>query len=444
MNSGDRKILFVVSSYQQYQTYIQTQVLKEIQDRVFFIVTPRLAHMDFGVFKDRVFSYTYPAWKERFHRHVFYINGWMNKKKIPAFWGRLVILRPGQKRIYSILSLPIINRIVKFLFLERAKDAQLLELVRNINPSMMLLPSHAFDGLSVELIRSGKKLGIPSMMVIDNWDTLCTKTTFTFKPDYLGVWSQQQVEHAVTMRGMPQDRIHILGAPRFMRYVAPEARQQPSPYPFKYVLYVGMSDPFNELGALKMIDDIIERQKLGIKIVYRPNITQHTRNCPDVFFEYDYRHVVLDEPARKYYKKSASWDISQDSFNPIYFPDPAYYVNLLSNMEFMVLSHSTMILEAALFDKKMYLLSYDDKVHPFGPHWLFNFEGGLHLKHIDRLSLVRMVPTIEDVEKIFAPGDPLKKDVEPLALDYFIDTRATAQYSRNLKAVIDGILGVTH
>ena len=439
-NSGNKRILFIISSYQQYLNYIQAKNLEKISERLFLIVLPKLAQMnvDFGIPKERIFPYDYPDRKNTFHRHVFNINTYINRRKHNAFWIRTQWFSPRQTRIYKIVSLPILSNLVKFLFLLKARDSELAEIVRKINPAIILLPSHAFEGITFELIGLGKRMGIPTMMITENWDTLHNKTIFTIKPDYLGVWSRQQIEHAIEVRGMPKDRIFILGAPKFWDYMKPEAKNQPSPYPFKYALFVGMSDHFDELSALKKMDEIIEKRNLGLKIVYRPNVTQHTRNCPDVFFEYDYKHVVLDIPAKLYYKRSKSWDIAHDHFNPIYYPSTDYRVTLLANMEFMVCAHSTMILNASLVGKMVYLLAYDDSVHCFGPHWSYKNAG--HLFDVERLGNVRMVKNFNDMEKIFTLGDELKENIESLDIGHFIAKEPSANYASNFKSVVDKIL----
>ena len=193
------------------------------------------------------------------------------------------------------------------------------------------------------------------------------------------------------------------------------------------------------------MDEIIERRNIDLKVVYRPYTTQHTRNCPEVFFEYDFKHVILDTPAKLYYKRSAAWHVSsKDGFNPIYSPDHSYYPKLLSSMEFMISPQTTMILEASLFDKKVYILAYNDGVHSFGPHWAFN--QGRYLFNLERLENIRMIYKIEDMEKIFTPGDELKQSVlpaqasEPIDIDYFVSKEATANYPANLKRTIDTIL----
>lgn len=443
MSSKNGKILLVVSAIRQYRDYFKTEALKEIKDRLVFLVLPGLADMDFGVSRDRVFSYSYPKDKEIFHRRVFYINSWQNRRRAPFFLAHLTLSLSHRKlRIYQILSLPILSSIVKFIFLKQAEDKKLFELIQNINPSLIIIPSHAYEGMTFELIRIAKKIRVPSFMLTDNWDTLPSKTTFTIRPDYLGVWSREGVEHAVDIKDMPRERVFVLGAPRFIEYLKLRNKAEPSPYPFRYILYVGVSGQYNELGVLKKIDEIIERRALDVKVVFRPDRNQRPRNCPDVFFEYNFKHTILDIPARLFYKREATWD-TKDSFNPVNAPDLSYYPKLLSNMEFMICPTTTMVLEASLFDKKVFVLVHDDDIHERNLRWDFNW-GYPHIRDMEHLKNVRMVHNFNDLEKIFTPGDVLKQPVEPIDIDYFVSKENTINYPANLRRTIDAILASWH
>ncbi|MBI4160645.1 MAG: hypothetical protein HY506_01945 [Candidatus Yanofskybacteria bacterium] len=439
MDASNKKILFFVHDYHHYQAYIQGPALSDVRDSIVFVVAGNLKHLDFGVPAERVYAYSFPDRKDILHRHIFNINTWIHRNKNIGFHIRTLLFTPRQKRIYRIFALPVISRIVKFIFLARARDRKLYDLVKEVNPDIIVIPSHAFEGTTFELIRIGTQLCIPSFMMVDNWDTLVWKTTFTFKPDYLGVWSKQQIEHAVKVRGMPRDKIFILGAPRFINYLNPEQKKLPPLYPFRYILYVGVFDEFDELTALKKIDEAIEKFKVPFKVVFRPTATQFPRKCPDVFFEYDYKHVILDTHARTYYKKGTSWDFSKDKFDPKQFPDPNYNLSLLQNAEYIICPQSTMLLEATMLGQKVYLVAYDDGIHRFNPKW--TFEKTAHLHGLERLENIRMVRNKEDIEKIFLPGDQLKKTFdEPVSIDFFIAQDQTKAYPSNLKKIIDMIL----
>ncbi len=439
-NQTTKKILFFVHDYHHYQAYIQGAALNDIRNDITLLVADeRLKNSDFGVPADRVFFYSFPDKKDIFHRHIFNINTWIHRNRNIGFMIRTLLFTAHQKRIYRILSLPVLNRLVKLFFLERARDRKLYDFVKKIDPDIIVIPSHAFEGTTFEMIRIARQLHVPSFMMVDNWDTLVWKTTFTFKPDYLGVWSKQQIEHAVEVRGMPRDRIFILGAPRFTNYVNKGQEKLPTLYPFRYILYVGVFDEYDELAALKKIDEAIEKHKVPFKVVFRPTSTQFPRKCPDVFFDYDYKHIILDTNARTYYKKGVSWFISKDKFDPKQFPDPNYNFSLLQNAEYVICPESTMLLEATLLGKRVYLLAYDDKIHKFNPEWVFKYAG--HLHGLEKIENIRMVRDKEDIEKIFLPGDQLKQvHNESMNIDWFVAKEATADYSSNLKKIVDEIL----
>ena len=108
-------------------------------------------------------------------------------------------------------------------------------------------------------------------------------------------------------------------------------------------------------------------------------------------------------------------------------------------MEFMISAQTTMILEAALLGKRNYILAYSDGIHRFNPKFIFdNFPSLFGI--VERLENVRMVRKVEDLEKIFAPGDQLKQDIEPLDIDFFVSKEATANYASNLKKAVEKVM----
>ena len=433
------KILFVVQDYYQYQTYVQTVALREVRDRIYFLVPPVLAELDYGIPRERVIPFDYPWEKEVPHRHVFNIHSWKLRHTNKGFWIRTLFFTRRQKIVYRILALPGLYHLARFYFLQKARDNQLDELVRRIDPAIAVLPSHMFEGLTYELIRITREMKVPSFMVINNWDTVAYRSSFTFLPDYLGVWSRQQVEHASLVKNMPRDRICILGTPKFIKYFVPEKLQQPPIYPFRYILWIGAYDEFNELEALHLLDNAIEKHNVPLTVVYRPTAQQFPRKCPDVFFEYDFKHVILDINARIYYKKSTSWDFSKDKFDPKQFPDPMYNLRLLQNAEFVIGPQSTMTLEAVSLGKVAYVIAYDDGLHKLGPKW--TLENTAHLEGLECVENIRLIRSKEDLERVFLPGDRLKETFKKLmTVDWFVSRESTVNYPKNFKNTVDAII----
>ena len=64
----------------------------------------------------------------------------------------------------------------------------------------------------VELLKSARKLGIPTGIFVASWDNLTNKGALKFMPDLLFVWNETQLEEAVELHGVPRERIRITGA----------------------------------------------------------------------------------------------------------------------------------------------------------------------------------------------------------------------------------------
>ena len=114
-----------------------------------------------------------------------------------------------------------------------------------------------------------------------------------------------------------------------------------------------------------------------------------------------------------------------------------YYPRLLVNMEFMICPLSSMLIEGQIFSKKVFVLAYDDGVHPTNPKAMYSaYE---HLHGIERLKNVRMVFDVNDLEKIFSNPEELNGPDNPLDLGYFISP-LTGDYPQMLKAAVVKIL----
>jgi hypothetical protein len=67
----------------------------------------------------------------------------------------------------------------------------------------------------VEFLKSARRLGIPTGIVVTSWDSLVSKGSLKFVPDRLLVWNEIQAEDAVSLHGMPRDRVRSTGAHGF-------------------------------------------------------------------------------------------------------------------------------------------------------------------------------------------------------------------------------------
>lgn len=429
-NPKSKRILFVLGYQQYFRNYIDSEALFKIKKDCVFLVNNNIADKQIKrLGKGRVISYDYPKEKAELHRYLFNINTRKFIDKSKTFIFRFARMSKNFRALYAILALPIIYQLVKIVILRLTKDSKLSKIITKINPDLILIPSGGYEGEAFEVIKIANDRKIPTLMLIDNWDNLCSKTILTRKPNFMSVWGEQTKEQAQRIHGMDKNRVFVLGTPRFIQYFENRNKKLPSPYSFAYALFAGNALAFDELTTLKEIDRLIEKSASKLTIVYRPHPWRHPRLSPDTFFDFDFKHVKLDEDAKKYYKRELG-----DS----YAPDLSYYPKLLANMEFMICPLSTMLIEGLLFDKRVFILTYDDRIHFTNPKNAFKYYE--HFDGIGKLANVTIIDTFVDLAKInkYCKQKNQSKDKSD-SLDYYI-TSDTVNYQSNLKKITTQIV----
>jgi len=71
-----------------------------------------------------------------------------------------------------------------------------------------------------DVVKSARRLGIPSAMVLFSWDNLSTKGGLHVPPDRMFVWNELQRDEAVRLHGYPREQTVPTGAPRFDEFFA--------------------------------------------------------------------------------------------------------------------------------------------------------------------------------------------------------------------------------
>jgi hypothetical protein len=158
-------------------------------------------------------------------------------------------------------------------------------IVEDVRPDLIIVPSSGVDPVVVDVVRSARDLGIPVLALIYNWDNLSSKAAFVETPDYLAVGGYQAAEHAEQIHRIPRDRVAVLGSPYIDSHFAHPPDSTASPFPFRYVLFAGCYQPFDELTALELLEQEIERSKLDLKVVYLPHPRRLRRRNDDIVDE---------------------------------------------------------------------------------------------------------------------------------------------------------------
>jgi FkbM family methyltransferase len=93
------------------------------------------------------------------------------------------------------------------------------QFLREQAPDLLLLsPLVHFGSAQADLVTSARAMGIPVSMLLYSWDNLSTKGCLHRTPDRMLVWNEEQRREAEALHGFPQERVTVVGAPRFDRF----------------------------------------------------------------------------------------------------------------------------------------------------------------------------------------------------------------------------------
>lgn len=304
---------------------------------------------------------------------------------------RLRLSVDWRRLIYKLAPLPGVKQAaVRGFLLAAGRNSELEDVIRRVRPDVVIAPSAGGEDLVFDAVRGARALGVPSIVPVMNWDNLSSKGAFPVHPDRLGVWGEQSVEHARRIHDIPAKSISVLGVPTFDHYFQYERGSRPSPQPFRYALFAGCFAAFDEETPLRWLDELIERHGLDLEVVYRPHPYRQDRERDDFVDDTTFRHVTLDPQVRDSYVgayRARSKKIWQ-SGGPV-FPPLDYYAPLLDNAAFVVCPLSTMIVEAAIFERRVIVPAWDDGIHAIPPSAAIEYEHFGGIEDIDGLDICR-------------------------------------------------------
>lgn len=203
------------------------------------------------------------------------------------------VLPPVAKWLTRIRSVPpaLLRVIVRTLeACERAipSGGRIEKFISYINPDVLIATPLVTDSSpQVDLIKTARKLGIPSVAGIASWDHLTTKGLMRIQPDRVLVWNETQRDEAQRFHGVRPDRIAVTGAQPFDKWFGRTPTRDRSafckrvglPDESPFILFLGstasISAPHAELEFVKRWLAAIRRdgsaQLRNISILIRPH-----------------------------------------------------------------------------------------------------------------------------------------------------------------------------
>ena len=461
-----KKVLIVISGNEYIRNYIQSDALASIENNFdcFYVGSDRITLQEELKGKKNFLGY-YPENLKQNQKAYNYFNVLMykhqsicssfvfrtmrtynlrndnffnNVKEIVAqsFNLKFTLLR----KYLSIAKVKVLSSGIIFKAYQRnflgsyRKNPFLHEVVKSIVPDIVLFPSSAYDPIGVDIVRLARDYNIPSFFLIDNWDNLSSKSILFEKPYYLGVWSQQSLEHAVEIQKFNKSNIRILGTPRFNQYFKTRDIKLDSYFPFPYILFVGTAVAFDEAGILIKINQIISENQdtfKGVKLIYRPH---PWRQGSDSIADMDLPHIIIDPQLKDSYLKRDSTSSVQ--------PNLSYYPALIKNAEFVMGGLTSMLIESLIFRKYYLALAYDDGVNLTSQHNVLKYY--VHFKGLENVDSVNIIHDLENFADTFKEHWNNRNNIDKgnvdLQREYFLSQDEQCEYRDKLNLVVQEIL----
>ncbi len=374
-----KKILIPINSDLYIRNYIRTGVWKILADKykVFFIANKKIKNLDeLNSLENFKGFFLYEKKEEIRHQRILNTLMWRFRKKSTSFFYRLKwfsqVFQMGETKVDTIkISLFNLFRVLKlrifiqfcgsiiifplfkkFYMFKTKPNLDLSNLVKNISPDLILVPTQAQCSMDNDLIKICKNNKIKSIFLVDNWDNLSDKSIMWNKPDLIGVWGDQSKKHAIKIQNFESDKVINIGTPRFENYFKERNSILPSYFDFKYILFLGTALEFDEIKIIKIIENFLIKKKLNnIKIVYRPHPWRMAKKKIKL---QDFNKVIIDPQVEQQYLKSSS-------VNPQFQPDINYYSSLIKNSEFVVGGLTSMLIESSICYKHYIVTAFPEK-----------------------------------------------------------------------------------
>ena len=154
----------------------------------------------------------------------------------------------------------------KLYFKELTKQFNLLEL-QSLNFNILISWSQNAEPSAIASILLGKIIEVPSMVVVDNWDNLSSKSIFPLEPNALVCFGQQSVNFAHLIQKFFDCKIYPIGSARFEIYRGViEGSEKKEP---RQILYAGSSIAAEDLEILELFENYYSTNNVDINFKYR-------------------------------------------------------------------------------------------------------------------------------------------------------------------------------
>ncbi len=258
-------------------------------------------------------------------------------------------------------------------------------------PDLIYCPSMVYTDF--RLLKEAKKRGLKTLGMILSWDNLHSKTLLRVFPDDLIVHTDDTREQVVRYTNYPIARMHISGLPHYDRYFRrtdvisrdvfmKSIGADPAK---KLIVYAvsGKAGLHIDMGIIKMIREAIEKKDIieDAEILFRA-YPRYDFSMEKVRYLTHELGCVARPVMRHVGEGRDSWEFDEEAIS--------FLVNTLAHADAVVALYTTFFIEAAIFDKPLIAVGFDERAVS---HWdsakrFFEWD---HLRELYALGGIRRV-----------------------------------------------------
>ena len=300
------------------------------------------------------------------------INLFYFKNSSYAFSFKKHIFGKNPKKILLLPFLIIFYFIYEILidlsFKLRKEDRQLLKIFKKKEFNDCLMMTGGFGNFTISLINILKKKKINLSVIYPGMDNIYNKVPMYYAPKKIFVWGIHMKKFA---QNIYKTKVISIGVPQYQNYhhflynknknlLIRENRKFLNRIhnlddQKKIILYAGPVHPYDETLDLDIISETLNKNKLNeqYQILFRPHPHRKFIKA-DSFFDKKYNNIKLDTTVSINYKKS----LKQSNTYLDHMTDPDYFIKLLPSVDLIISPLSTLVLEAAIFNKPCVVIGY--------------------------------------------------------------------------------------
>ena len=252
----------------------------------------------------------------------------------------------------------------------------------------LLFATDVYTPEDVKMMSLAHRRGIKVIGMVRSWDNITSKTLLQYIPDFLVVTSDYIREEAIRYADMPPDKIFVSGVPHYDRY-RPEKCLPRGEFMEKYgfgqsdklILLATPSDLYLKnnpvtSAAIKALADVPAKILVRLPLVGKAEAGDGDEPV----------NVVFDDPGMYPDFTQAHLTMEADR----------HLANCLNASDVVITWASTMIIDAAVFNKPIILLGFDSSPRPYAES-IIRFYDYEHHQPVLRGNAARLVKSPEEL-----------------------------------------------